>query len=145
MAGFVSRSLIDRFQCMSCNNILLADLDSYMTDDFDDFRCAEVMEFHNSIDRGGLILPSIFCLKTCKASWLTFSHVIEYQKNVFLSSDNQFEFFLSAFNQNYENIIVFAIHSECDNGQQILINIVKKFFNCCIKNMLTEFKSVRTN
>ena len=68
IAGFCSRSIYDKHKCEGCFDILISNsADDALSDPaFQDFKQAEVLEFHNSINRGGLIFPSKYALDLTK-------------------------------------------------------------------------------
>ena len=131
VAGYISRSVLNRTKCSSCRSILVSDLVSGEPNLETESCLVE------QISRGGLFHPSEFCYDICILCWKLASYLFSNQSvhDRFLSGSNQKVVFIDLF-QTFS--INHVCPTDCENGHPFVRYITGSFFNCVYKNFVNE-------
>ena len=131
VSGYVARSLTNKYNCISCNEIVRDNSPHPHVDD----------SFYNLMNRGGLCKPSENSLELCTLShriYRTIMHT-DFSKKLFLKASNtkQVFLFLASHGSSFLPVV-----TECEMRHDICQPLFKAMFNIMTKNFISENSSV---
>ena len=140
--GYCCRSLVKGNKYDSCKETTVASVDNEFDAEMNSLFPANVTQFFNDINRGGLWKPYEQTFPVGTLCWQVFTELSvsknEFQQQ-FLSSLNQRRVFQEigdvSFHENFASNAM-SFPTMCAKGHNVLEEITGRFFNCMIKNFM---------
>ena len=146
VSGCVGRSVSRTYRCSSCMAALVKDK-LVDIDDICDFR-DERGRLLQLADRGGLAEPTHLCLSICIIAY-TYYKQIENNSDtwtIFIKMRTLQDVFVGAVQQVIagEQSTSVLLTAKCDNGHVFIGTLLRKMFNCFVKNALKRMNECTT-
>ena len=134
ISGAIARSIVQLTKCDHCREALINPdtLEPFQLDEFLDYKAST---FLDCINRGGLTRPSDYTFMVSVQCWQTFENIRNSTelKAKFLSSPCHRLLFTKIMDR-----LALDLYNYCAQNHDLKDLIVRRFFNCLAKNLVSE-------
>ena len=147
VTGYCCRSLVKSTKCNACKTATIADVDAAteITTDLPD----SVVNFFNSINRGGLWKPTLNFYNIGILCWKVFAEITQKElKKIFLTCLRQRDVFIQIVNITFYNGTIVSprhVPAFCHKGHNLIDGMSIRFFNCLCKNSVKDISDRENN
>lgn len=148
ISGYAARSACRITKCEHCLEALCAENDLPPAD-LDDSMPISARTFFDSVNRGGLKVPSEFVFRLTVHCWKVFEEIRGNMDMMsqFLSAENQYKLFYMVMDRAtcHPSVQHCGLNNYmCTQGHNLTQLVVQRFFNCVAKNLAKQLSTTAT-